>query len=377
MASNFRIPFIDLFTDSKRELLRGTLARIEETVTKSQFILGDAVSEFERDFAKLSGTTHAVAVNSGLDALILSLRAVGIGKGDEVITAPNSFIATAAAIALVGAKPVFADVGEDFNLDPSKLEAAMTAKTRAIMPVHLTGNPCRMEQIRDVADAFRVKIIEDAAQAVGAAYDDVPAGALGLMGAFSLHPLKNLHAWGDGGIITTNSQELADNLKLQRNHGLKNRDEVEFYSYNSRLDSIQAVVALQHLKLLDETTDQRRAHAHLYDERLGDLGEHIKIPMREKRVKHVFHVYQLRAKNRDALKAYLAEQGIETKVHYPIPIHWQKASAYLGYKKGDFPVCDRLAGEILSLPVRENLKDDEIDFICDAVRKFYRVAKAA
>lgn len=373
MAQAFRIPFIDLFTDSKRELLGPTLSRIEAMVTQSQFILGEPVTQFEAEFARLSGTSHAVGVNSGLDALILGLRAMKIGPGDEVITAPNSFIASAAAIALVGARPVFSDVGEDFNLDPLLLEAAITSKTKAIMPVHLTGNPCRMKEISAIAAGRGIKVIEDAAQAVGATYDGKPVGSLGDIGAFSLHPLKNLHVWGDGGVITTSSGEFAANLKLQRNHGLRNRDEVDFFSFNSRLDTLQAVVGLSQLELLEATTQKRIAHAKLYDQRLTELREWIIPPeVNSLHARPVFHVYQLKVRDRDELKTYLAEKGIETKVHYPLPIHWQKAAAYLGYKRGDFPVTDRLAGQILSLPVRENLKDSEIHTVCDAIKDFYR-----
>lgn len=371
MSQPYRIPFIDLFTPEKRDLLSAMQSDVEAVVSKSQFILGDAVSEFERRFAQLADTKYAVGVNSGLDALLLGLRSMGIGAGDEVITPPNSFVASAAAIALVGARPVFADVGTDYNLDPSRVEAAITNATKAIMPVHLTGNPCKMNELVAIAKQHRLKIIEDAAQAVGATFEGKAVGGLGDVGAFSLHPLKNLHIWGDGGMCTTSSEELASQLKLQRNHGLKNRDEVEFFSFNSRLDTIQAVVGLNHLSLLEQTTKRRVANAAKYNQLLGEVREWVVPPVSTPSSRHVFHVYQVRAKDRDKLKMFLAEKGIETKIHYPIPIHWQKAASYLGYRRGDFPVTEKLVTEILSLPVRENLTSGEIEEVCDAVIKFY------
>jgi dTDP-4-amino-4,6-dideoxygalactose transaminase len=372
MSQAYKIPFIDLFTAEKRDLLSSMQREIERVVSKSQFILGDAVAEFESRFAQLSGTRHSVGVNSGLDALILGLRTLGVGPGDEVITVPNSFIATAAAIALVGARPIFVDVGSDYNLDPDQLESVVTKKTKAVMPVHLTGNPCKMGKISEVAHEHSLKVIEDAAQAVGANLNGKPVGGLGDLGAFSLHPLKNLHVWGDGGMVTTNSDEFSGHLKLERNHGLRNRDEVDFFSYNSRLDTIQAVAGLSHLSLLEQTTNRRISNAKRYHELLSELREWVTLPETSPGARHVFHVYQVRAVDRDRLKQFLAEQGIETKIHYPIPIHWQKACAYLGYRRGDFPMTEKLAAEILSLPVRENLKPDEIESVCEAIKKFYR-----
>ncbi len=367
-----KIPFVDLFTEKQSEVLDSILSDIKAVVSKSEFILGNAVGEFEKSFARVAGCENGVGVNSGLDALILSLRALKIGEGDEVITAPNSFVASAAAIALVGAKPVFVDVAFDYNLDPDLIETAITSKTKAIMPVHLTGNPCQMDRIESIAKKHQLKIVEDAAQAIGATFKGKAIGSWSDLGAFSLHPLKNLHVWGDGGMITCQSGELEARLRLERNHGLKNRDEVEFFSYNSRLDTIQAVVGLQMLRLLPETTESRIKNAMRYREVLGELEEFITLPPVDAKAKHVYHVFQVRAKRRDELKTYLAEQGIDTKVHYPIPIHHQKAASYLNYRKGMFPVTEQLATEILSVPVRENLTQSEQDRICEAIKKFYR-----
>jgi dTDP-4-amino-4,6-dideoxygalactose transaminase len=368
-----KIPFVDLCTDEKEHLLQDIFEDMRRVFNSSQYILGDEVANFEKKFARVAGCAHAIGVNSGLDALVLGLRALGIQPGDEVITVPNSYVASAAAIALVGAKIVFVDAGSDYNIDPSLVEAAVTPKTKAIIPVHLTGNPCRMDLILELARKHHLKVIEDAAQSVGATFEGKPVGGMGDLGCFSLHPLKNLHVWGDGGMISTNDKDLDTELRLQRNHGHKTRDEVEFFSYNSRLDSIQAVVATNYLRLLEDTTASRIRHASLYNERLASLEDYVIRPIVDtERVRHVFHIYQICAKDRDKLRDFLLGQGIETKIHYPIPIYLQKAAQSLGYKKGDFPVTDRLVASILSLPVRENLTDDEIHQVCDAIELFYK-----
>lgn len=367
-----RIPFIELNHDLKKRINQKIWDKMKGVVESSQFILGEPVAEFELAFAKEIGSKHAVAVNSGLDALILGMRALGVKEGDEVITVPNSFIASAAAISLIGATPVFVDVLDDYNINPQEISGVVSPKTRGILPVHLTGNPCRMEELMKVAEKHQLWVLEDAAQAVGATYHGKKVGTFGKVGAFSLHPLKNLHVWGDGGIITTDDDKIALNLRQQRNHGLKNRDEADFYSFNSRLDTLQAVVAKEYLALLPEVTSRRIANAQRYMSRLGELDGYVKLPVVADNTQNVFHVFQVRAKRRDDLKKYLESFGVETKVHYPIPIHWQKASEYLGYSKGDFPVTDRLAGEILSLPVRENLSLEQVDYISDLVIKFYQ-----
>lgn len=366
------IPFIKLATEEKEGELAPIFDEIRSLFKSSQFILGDKVADFENRYAEVAGCRYGVGLNSGLDALLLGLRSLGVGPGDEVITAPNSFVASAAAISLIGAKPVFVDVAEDYNLNPELLEDAISDRTKAIMPVHLTGNPCRMKEINAIAARHGLKVIEDAAQAIGASIDGRPVGSWGDIGAFSLHPLKNLHVWGDGGIATTNSDAIAKELRLQRNHGLKNRDEVQFFSFNSRLDTIQAIVGANYLKLLPATTERRIKNARLYDGRLRRLSGFVTPPPSPlPGVKHVYHVYQTRVQRRTELVEHLLKRGIETKVHYPIPIHWQKASESLGYKVGDFPMTDRLAEEILSLPIRESLTENDISEVCDAIESFY------
>lgn len=368
-----KIPFVSLYTPDKEALVDSIFTELKGEVSRSQFILSKKVSDFEEKFSALSGCKYAVGVNSGLDALILGLRALNIGPGDEVITPPNSFIASTAAIHLVGAKPVFVDVKEDFNLSPELVEKAITSKTRAIMPVHLTGNPCHMTELSTICKKFNLKMIEDAAQAIGASFENKLVGSFGDIGCFSLHPLKNLHIWGDGGMVTTNNEALYQNLKLQRNHGLIDRDAADFFSYNSRLDSLQAVVGMAFLELLPQITQSRLRNAELYNQRLKNISHNIALPIiKVDSAKPVFHVYQVRAQRRDELRGYLLECGIETKIHYPIPIHLQKAASSLHYKRGDFPVTEKLATEILSLPIRESLSPDDIHFICDKIELFYR-----
>ena len=364
------VKYVDL---AKQANVEAILNDIRELLLKTgQFTLGQPVAELEAKFAKLCNTKYAVGVNSGTDALFLTMKALNIGTGDEVITAPNSFIATAGVIANAGARPVFVDVNEEYNINADLIEKAITPRTKAIMPVHLTGNPADMPKIMDVAGRHNLYVIEDACQAVSASINRQPVGSFGIAGGFSFHPLKNLNVWGDGGIIVTNSKELFDNLVLLRNHGLKDRDEVEFFAYNSRLDTLQAIVANQLLSVLDAITDTRIRNAQKYDDALSDMADYITIPPRKSNVKQVYHTYVIQAKERDKLGAYLDEKGIETKVHYPIPIHLQQAAKYLGYKEGDFPVCEAQAKSILTLPVHQHLTNGQIAYVIDNIRKFYK-----
>lgn len=367
---SLKVPFIQLCTEEKRKTLPDVLSGIERIFEGSRFILGEEVEKFESAFAAIAGCEYGVGVNSGLDALLLALRALEIGSGDEVITVPNSFVATAAAISLVGAKPVFVDVGRDYNLDPQTIERALTSRTKAILPVHLTGNPCLMDQIVELALKHNLYVIEDAAQAIGATYLSKPVGSWGHVGCFSLHPLKNLHVWGDGGMITTSDDKIAARLRLERNHGLKNRDEVEFFSYNSRLDTVQAVVGNAALKLLSNTTHQRIKHADNYRAALSGVAG-VTMPPVSQDSFHVYHVFQITTDRRDEFRSFLEMRGVETKIHYPIPLHLQRAAAHLGYKQGDFPVTEELARTIVSLPVRENLTSTEQTHVINCVKGFF------
>jgi len=312
---------------------------IKKVVQKGDFTLGQAVSEFEEEFAKLTGLPFAVGVGSGTDALMLPLKAIGIGPGDEVITAANTFVATVGAIAMCGATPVFVDNNEQFTIAVDQIEKAITPKTKAIMPVHLSGCPANMPEIMKIADKYNLKIVEDAAQAILASIDGKHVGSWGEAAGFSLHPLKNLNVWGDGGIIVTKSAEMRDKLRLLRNHGMKNRDEIEIFGHNSRLDSIHAAIGLKLIKDVHWITEKRIKNANKLDCALKDLNEFINIPQRLSNYNWVYHTYVLRAKNRDALLKYLLDEGIRAKVHYPIPMHLQKASEYLGYKVGDSSIA--------------------------------------
>ena len=367
--SKTTVKYVDL---PRQANVENIVSDIKELLLKTgQFTLGPPVKEFESRFAQLCKTKYAIGVNSGTDALFLAMKALNIGSGDEVITAPNSFIATAGAIANAGARPVFVDVNDEYNMDVNLIEKAITPNTKAIMPVHLTGNPADMPKIMEIASSYNLYVIEDACQAVSASINGQPVGSFGIAGCFSFHPLKNLNMWGDGGIITTDSKELFDKLVLLRNHGMKNRDEVELFAYNSRLDTIQAIVGNQLLNVLDAITDTRIRNAKKYDDALSDMTDYITTPPRKSNVKQVYHTYVIQAKKRDKLLAYLAEKGIETKVHYPIPIHLQPASRYLGYKEGDFPVCEAQAKSIITLPVHQHLTENEITYVIDSIRRFY------
>jgi dTDP-4-amino-4,6-dideoxygalactose transaminase len=361
-----KIPFINLGLQY-RGLREQILGKFDELSMRGAYILNQELREFEENFAQYCRTRFAIGLGNGSDALFFSLIALGIGKGDEVITAPNSFIATAWAIVNVGAKPIFVDVLDDYNIDPYKIEAAITPQTKAIMPIHLTGRVADMDQILEIAQKHQLHVIEDAAQAVGASYKGKRAGSFGVTGCFSLHPLKNLHVHGDGGMITTNDEPLYEHLMKMRNHGLKNRDECEFWGYNSRLDGIQAAIANIKLPYLDRWNQRFREIAARYSEALAEC---VHVPLDQEYEASVYHRYIIRHLQRDALQAYLAEQGIETKVNYPIPLHLQKAAQPLGYQKGDFPKAEHQAITILSLPIYPELEDAQVEHVIDSVRSF-------
>lgn len=368
-ARAVRVPYMEL----PRQFGGGlVMQRIADEFRRCQFVLGPQVDEFEARFARLCGTTYAAGLNSGTDALFLGLKAAGVGPGDEVITAPNSFIATAAAIANVGARPVFADVTDDYTISAAHVAGAITPRTRAIIPVHLTGAPADMEALCRLAAEHSLLVIEDAAQAVGAAIHGRPVGSLGTAGCFSLFPLKNLGVAGDGGVLVTNSAELARKVKLLRNHGLRTRDECEVFGYNSRLDTIQAIVGTVLLDALESVTKKRVEHAAYYDAALGELAPDVVVPPRRAGVRQVFHTYVVQVERRQALIEHLIAQGIETKIHYPIPIHLHPAAAHLGYGRGSFPTCEAQAARILSLPVHEFLEESQLAYVVETIRTFYR-----
>jgi dTDP-4-amino-4,6-dideoxygalactose transaminase len=364
-----RVRYVDL----PRQFEDGTVAaRVAEEFQRCQFVLGPQVAQFESRFAAQCGTSFALGLNSGTDALFLALKALGIGPGDEVVTAPNSFVATAGAIVMAGAVPVFVDVDVEYLMNPAALEDAITSRTRAVIPVHLTGNPVDMDAIAAVAGPHGLQVIEDAAQAVGAAVGGRAVGSLGIAGAFSLYPLKNVGAAGDGGMLTTSSREVADRVTLLRHHGIGSRDACEVFGYNSRLDTLQAIVADAALDRLAAVTETRIGNAAFYDAALRGLAPDVVVPPRRPHVRQVFHTYVIQVEARQRLVAHLDGHGVETKVHYPIPIHLQRAAEHLGYKRGAFPVCEAQSERILSLPIHEHLSRDDQAYVVERIREFYR-----
>ena len=348
------------------------LKDVRELVLSGAFTLGPPLKEFERRFAELMEAPHAIGVGTGTDAIAMSLKMLGIGAGDEVITTPNTFVATVGAIVMTGARPVFVDSEDGYVIDHARIEEAITPRTRAIIPVHYTGNVADMPAIMEIARRHNLSVVEDACQSIMGAIDGKLVGSWGATAAFSLHPLKNLNVWADGGMIVTHSPELAGKLRLYRNHGLSNRDEVAMFGVNCRLDTIQAVVGNRLIGQTRQITERRIAHARRYDEAFADLPEFINIPRRRPGVRHVFHLYVLRVKRRDDLLAHLQHRGIDARIHYPIPMHLQKASAGLGYKPGDFPVAEEHARTAITLPGHQHLTDDEVGYVIETVRAFYR-----
>ncbi len=364
---NKNVPYINLAAQHA-ELKTELLAAVERVIDRSDFILGGAVEEFERAAAAYCGSRFALGVNSGTDALFLALKAYGIGPGDEVITAPNSFLASASVIVAAGARPVFADIGDDLNIDPEEIAKKITPRTKAIIPVHLTGQPADMAPIMELARRHGLKVIEDAAQAIGAEYRGRRTGNLGDAGCFSAHPLKTLNACGDAGFLTTNDEDVYRKVSQLRNIGLKNRNESELWGYNSRLDSLQAAILSVKLKYLEAWTRARIANARRYSEGLGGV---VKLPVLRPDERAVFHTFVVQAERRDELQQFLEANGVGTKIHYPIPIHLQPAAAQYGYRRGDFPVTERCAGQILSLPVYQGLSDEALDYVVTKVKEFY------
>jgi dTDP-4-amino-4,6-dideoxygalactose transaminase len=368
-TTTMRVPFVNLgalHAPIKAELLEA-MGRV---IDSGMYVLGAEVDEFERQFAALCGARFAVGLNSGTDALTFALRALGVGPGDEVITAANSFVASAGCAAMVGARPVLADVGDDYNLDPASVERAITPRTKAMIPVHLTGRPAKMDELLQLAQAHNLYVVEDAAQAVCAEYRGHGVGTLGVAGCFSLHPLNTLSAIGDGGVLTTDDPALYEEVKVLRNLGLKTRDDAVVWSGNSRLDTLQAAALLVKLKYIQDWTEQRRANARRYRELLAGLPQ-VTTPTEEPYERAVYQVFKILAADRDALQAYLAEHGIGSAVHYALPLHLNTVAAELDYAPGSFPVTEQQAERILSIPVYHTLTPAEIEYVAATIRAFY------
>ena len=340
-------------------------------VRSGDFTLGKPVGEFEAMFAAAVGIRHAIGVGSGTDALKLPLKALGLGPGDEVITTANTFWATVGAIAEVGAKPVFVDTDDTFCTPPALIEAAITPRTKAIMPVHLTGEVADMPAILAIAKKHSLPVVEDGCQSLLGTIDGQGVGTFGIAAGFSMHPLKIINAWGDAGIVVTNDDEMNRKLRLLRNHGLCSRDEMEILGYNTRLDSTHAVVGKWIVRQIRDIVTKRAENAAYYDAGLRDIPG-VRVPPRNPRTSNVYLLYMIFVENRAGLLQHCLDAGIEAKVHYPVPLYLQPALRFLGYRLGAFPVTDRHAGEVISFPVDQHLTRDEQDYIIDTVRKFYR-----
>jgi dTDP-4-amino-4,6-dideoxygalactose transaminase len=344
------------------------LSAVERVLDSGRYILGPQVHAFEQEFAGLCQVPNAVGLASGTGALNLVLRSLALRPGDEVITAPNSFLASASTIALAGARPVFVDVRRDLNMDPGRLACAITPRTRAIVPVHLTGRPAPMKEILEIASRHNLFVIEDAAQAVGAKLDGCPVGGWGHAACFSLHPLKNLHAYGDGGMATTRDESLAARLRQSRNHGLRDRDTCDFWSFNCRLDELHAAMLRIQLRKLPEWTVERRRLAFRYNDL---LRSYVTVPDEGPGEYCVYQTYMVQADRRDALRRFLQDDGVEALIHYPTPIHLQPAAKDLGYTEADFPMTMHVGNRILSLPLYPGLREEQQDHVAALVRKFY------
>lgn len=363
-----KIPYVDL-AGQYREHREEILESLDKIMASGNYILGPEVEQFETSFAQLCGVKHAISVANGTESLMMCLKVLGIGPGDEVITAPNSWISSASSITHVGATPVFVDVAEDQNIDPRLIEKSITPRTKAIMPVHLTGKMADMNPIMELAKKRNLYVIEDAAQAVGASYFGKKAGSIGHFSSFSLHPLKNLNGIGDGGMITTNDDALASEIRLIRNHGIVNREDIAKWGYNSRLDTLQAGILNVRLKYLDQVTAARRRNAQIYRDKLSSL---VVTPHDHPNCFDVYHLFVIQTDKRDSLKNHLQDLGIGTAIHYPVPIHLYRAAKDLGYGPGSFPVCEAQSQKILSLPVHQGLSPDQVEMIADAIVKFFK-----
>ena len=371
IIGNMNIPVFDLkrqYENLKTEIDNAFKSVLENGI----FVLGENVKRFEEEFADYLGAGFAVGVGSGTEALHLSLKACDIGYGDEVITVPNTAVPTISAISFAGAKPVFVDITPDtYTMDLRKVEERITDKTKAILPVHLYGHSTEMEQIMKLAKAHNLRVIEDACQAHGAKYNSKNAGTIGDMGCFSFYPTKNLGAYGDGGMVVTNNEELYKKLIMLRNYGEVKKFTSKIEGFNSRLDEIQSAVLRVKLKYLDEWTNKRREIATMYHQLL--YNSNVQLPCERQWAKHVYHLFVIRVNKRDALKDYLHERGVGTQIHYPIPIHLQDAYKRLGHKAGDFPISERNAEEILSLPIYPELTTEEIEAVAGLITEFQNI----
>ena len=366
-------PFLDLKAQY-RTIQDEIDAAIQRVMGAQQFILGPEVEGLEKEVAACVGVRFGIACASGSDALLLALMALQVGPGDEVVTSPFTFVATAGAIARLGARPVFVDIDpRTYNIDPKKIPSATTAKTKAIIPVHLFGTAADMDAIMQIANQNRIPVIEDAAQAIGAKYADKMAGSMGLCGCFSFFPSKNLGGAGDGGMLTTNDETFAEKLGVLRNHGGHSKYECEVIGMNSRLDALQAAILRVKLRHLDSWAEGRRQKAERYADlfKKHGLDQVIRLPRVQPKCNHVYNQYVIRAPKRDQLKAHLQDCGVPSDIYYPLPLHLQRAFAYLGHKPGDLPESEAASREVLALPVFPEMSTDQQNLVVDSIASFY------
>ena len=340
----------------------------DRVLKSAWYILGKEVASFEEEFAQFCKSEKCVGLNSGLDALILAIRALGIGEGDEVIVPANTYIATILGVTENGATPVFVEPDEYYNLDPQKIEAKITSKTKAILPVHLYGQACRMDKVMAIANKYKLHVIEDCAQSHASYYNNTITGSFGDIGCFSFYPTKNLGAFGDAGAIVTSDINLADKIFMLRNYGSRIKYYNEIEGVNSRLDEIQAALLRVKLSHLEELTEERKKIANYYIQ--GITTEGVVLPKTVDGADHVYHLFVIRTERRNALQEHLNNRGIQTQIHYPVPPHLAQCYQHLGYKKGDFPITEQYAAESLSLPLYNGMTNEEIDYVITAVNKF-------
>lgn len=359
------VPYYDL-KEQYAALRSEVLEALDRTCRNAAFSLGDEVASFEKEFAAYCEARHCIALNSGTSALHLALLAAGIAPGDEVITTPNTFIATAEAIVYTGAKIVFADIDpRTANLDPRLAEATITSRTKAILPVHLYGRPADMESFQNIAKAHNLALIEDAAQAHGARFRGKRIGSFGISAAFSFYPSKNLGAYGEAGALVTNNDRVAEYCRAARSHGEKRRYFHDFIGYNYRMEGFQGAVLRVKLRCLDDWSARRKAIAVRYREKLNNLA--LDLPQDDPRDESAYHLFVIYVDNRDAVQAELKDRGVGTAVHYPMPLHLQKALTHLGYKAGDFPLTERACHRALALPLFPELTNEQVDYVCDSL----------
>lgn len=374
MGLEMNVPLLDLKAQYKT--IKPEIVAVVEAVCDEQgFILGPRVVEFEQALAKYVGAGHAVGCASGTDAILLALMAIGVGPGDEVITVPFTFFATAGSISRLGARPVFVDIKPDtFNMDPGQIERKITARTKAIMPVHLFGQCADMRAINEIAGRKRIRVIEDAAQAIGAAQGGKQAGVLGDAGCLSFFPSKNLGGFGDGGAVTTNDAKLSETVAMLRVHGSKVKYVHELVGFNSRLDALQAAILKVKLAHLDKWAEGRQRNAGRYERLFRDAGllERVTLPKTEKGNLHVYNQFTIRVQKRDELRTYLKDKGIGTEVYYPIPLHLQGFYRDLGQRKGSFPESEKASEEVLALPIYAELTEDQQAYVVQTIAEFHR-----